>query len=222
VRWQVNIPGEVVVKDMNGDGAVDVVVAVGDSTFDGVKAYLNANDGSSLAWESVDVATGLGGVVAVAAADMDGDGDLDLVTVTDGDESVYWHRNDGGAATVWATRVVAEGVSGASFTDVVAADFEGDGDVDVVRRRGRRRKEKSGAESGERKVESGSLFLAATAKHAQRPVTPRTPPSLSSSFSSSSSSSASSVGSPVGRWRRACRGRSTGSRTTAFKTSAAR
>jgi hypothetical protein len=71
------------------------------------------------------------GASSVFAADIDGDGDLDVVSTSPDDDSVIWHENNGAAPPGFGfspiTFFTTDGVQ-----SVVAADVDGDGDMDVL------------------------------------------------------------------------------------------
>jgi len=68
---------------------------------------------------------------AVHAADLDGDGDLDAISATQfGDNSLSWYENLEGTGSFGAQRVISTDLF--LPTGVVAADFDRDGDLDLV------------------------------------------------------------------------------------------
>ena len=115
----------VVARDLDGDGAIDV--AVGHAT--GIEWHRNAaRDGS--AWTSAPASGALATVQSLAAVDVDRDGDLDLVSAASAGNSLVWHENANGDASVWA-----DGPVDAAATDaraVRAGDLDGNGSPDLV------------------------------------------------------------------------------------------
>ncbi len=145
VRWHENLAGDgsgwitrsigasadgasaVYAADLDSDGDADVLSA---SAGDGrITWYENAGgDGSS--WTARTVSALEAGASSVFAADVDGDGDLDALSAAAAGDVVAWHENQGGSGTSWARHIVSAGEGGAS--SVVAADVDGDGDLDVL------------------------------------------------------------------------------------------
>jgi hypothetical protein len=112
--------------DLNLDGHMDVLSA----DFDGDKVSWFENDGAE-GFTSHIIANSLENASDVFAADMDNDGDLDVLSTSRGSGvsgSVNLHRNDGSMG--FSTEIVDANMIGANA--VVAADFDGDGDNDVV------------------------------------------------------------------------------------------
>src|SRR5262245_24608054 len=66
----------------------------------------------------------------IVAADVDRDGDLDVVTAEYSIDTVAWYENKGGSPLVWIKHVIDAGAMGP--ITVACADFDGDGDIDVV------------------------------------------------------------------------------------------
>ena len=115
--------------DIDGDGDLDVV-ATGSSEND-VVWY--ANDGSPAGdnWTETIIDADFDRAKMVRAIDLDGDGDKDVVAVSDELDDVSWWLNDGspGGAN-WTEYSIDNNFNGA--VSVNAADFDGDGDIDVI------------------------------------------------------------------------------------------
>jgi hypothetical protein len=121
-------PRSVAAGDLDGDGDVDLAVA--NRAADTV--LILQNDGAGNFTNGDTVAVG-DAPESVAAADLDGDGDLDLAVVTAGPNaltnSVSVYQNDGsGTFTTLGTAVVV----GSTPFSVIAADLDGDGDMDLA------------------------------------------------------------------------------------------
>ena len=112
--------------DVDGDGDVDVLGAA--KAIDHVAWFENGGDG--LSWTRRIIDPAFDGARAVTAADVDGDGDLDAVAAAGAANAIAWWENSDGSGTAWVEHTVDAGFGGAR--DVVTADVDGDGDVDVV------------------------------------------------------------------------------------------
>ncbi len=115
--------------DLDGDGDSDVLSA---SYLDDTIAWYE-NDGTPLAgaWPERTISTAADGPRSVFAADVDGDGDTDVLSASFLDDKIAWYENDGTPASgAWTEYVISSAADGAS--SVLAADFDGDGDLDVL------------------------------------------------------------------------------------------
>lgn len=114
-------PGDVVAGDLDGDGDIDLAVALKDNH--SIIAVINNGGSFSLGAETSvgDNPRGLD------IADMDNDGDLDLAIANrdSNNASVLW--NQGNATFMVVTVSVGEEPRGATF-----GDFDNDGDLDVA------------------------------------------------------------------------------------------
>ena len=131
--------------DLDGDGDLDLLAASTGwrpGTEDDEIAWYE-NNGSAppsfvrhkLPWTSDNVH-------ALFVADLDGDGDLDFISASSADDKIVWHENNGESPPAFIAHVVTEdpdadhdnGTNG--FADVpesiLAADLDGDGDLDLV------------------------------------------------------------------------------------------
>jgi hypothetical protein len=120
-------PYSVFAADLDGDGDTDVLSA---STLDDSIAWYENLDGlGSFGPRSV-ITTAADGARSVFAADLDGDGDMDVLSASANDDEVAWYRNEDGAGSFGPQTVITTALNG-SF-DVLAADLDGDGDLDVL------------------------------------------------------------------------------------------
>ncbi len=127
-------PVHVPPTDLNGDGHLDFVALISQD-HEVVEAFINDGTGNfknEVIWAAPDPAYGSSGIELV---DMDQDGDLDVL-YTNGDSfdrgpkphhSVQWLENQGRFPFVHHSLCEMPGVLNAK-----AADFDGDGDLDVV------------------------------------------------------------------------------------------
>lgn len=118
-------PVSVFAADIDDDGDIDVLSA---SNTDYEIAWYE-NDGNQNFTTHV-IATSAIGAQVVTAADVDGDGDLDVLSGSSRTHNgqIEWYENDGSQnfTTQRITTVLHE------IRDVVAADLDGDGDLDVL------------------------------------------------------------------------------------------
>lgn len=117
-------PYGLAVADINGDGALDVVLA--DSSREMVTWY--DNDGTDY-WDEHVIDAFLDGATDVAVGDADGDGIVDVAAVgfTAGEVVMYINSSVGGS---WSEGVVTGLLTGARA--VSFADMDSDGDQDIL------------------------------------------------------------------------------------------
>lgn len=80
--------------------------------------------------ESESITNTSDGAFAVFPVDLDQDGDIDLVAASVIDDSISWYENTDGNGTFGPAHVITSSANGAR--SVFAADFDGDGDMDVL------------------------------------------------------------------------------------------
>lgn len=124
--------GGIAVGDIDGDGDLDI------SRVD--RWYENA-DGKGLTWNehvNIDFGTvweggwGLSGKALIV--DVDGDGANDLIQ-TECDlpnGRVAWFRNVGGKGLAWERHLIKDSTDNQDFHTLAVADYDGDGDPDIV------------------------------------------------------------------------------------------
>ncbi|MDY6935150.1 MAG: FG-GAP-like repeat-containing protein [Spirochaetota bacterium] len=116
--------------DMDLDGDIDVIGA-GDG--DGVIWWENT-EGNGLYWDRHEMGYVGGGDESVYAADMDNDGDLDVIESMWGSAWIIWWENDGTLpddGTQWDYHNISP-MSWGGPRSVMAADIDGDDDMDVL------------------------------------------------------------------------------------------
>jgi hypothetical protein len=112
--------------DVDGDGDLDIVSGAEDT---GAVTFHRNLTGDGTSWSEVVIGVNQA-TISVTTADLDGDDDLDVVSASTNDNRVMWYRNVEGTGTVWAGQPVTTTAEGAHGVDT--ADFDGDGDLDVV------------------------------------------------------------------------------------------
>ncbi len=112
----------VAVGDIDRDGDPDVIAAA--AVADQISWYANPG------WAETVVATGFDGASSVEVVDLDLDGDLDILATAENDDDLAWFENTDGSGGAWTERTLDAAADGA--VDAVAADFDGDGDPDIV------------------------------------------------------------------------------------------
>jgi len=123
VDWASSVHG----ADLDGDGDIDVLSASRDSN---TIAWHENTDGAGSFSAPIEIFdTALGAVCAIAA-DLDGDDDLDVLSASRYDDTIRWFENVDGAGTFQPALTISTQATNA--TKVVAADLDGDGDLDVV------------------------------------------------------------------------------------------
>ena len=117
-------PTHVSLADLNGNGALDLLVALPDANQ--VRWYRNLGLGSISTARTIDAASG--GATRLVVADLDGDGMLDIIAAAPDDNALVWYRQVVAGTFVEAT--LADNLNGLDALD--AADLDGDGDIDLV------------------------------------------------------------------------------------------
>ncbi len=136
------------VLDMDGDGDQDLVMAENEILRGGI-AWLENADGKGGAWTRHDLppgdATARGAYHSLIVADFDNDGDADVFTCEmegiagDGPPRWFIWENVDGRGQKFGERVILD--AGLGGHGAVAADFDRDGDLDLVSKLWRPRKD---------------------------------------------------------------------------------
>lgn len=137
--------------DLNGDGRLDILAAVGSQTLPSDAAWLEQPANIDDAWQSHAIGTiAPDGIAGLTAADIDGDGDTDLlvgsysrgpreedgvVTAQDALGRLAWFENSRGGNSPWRRHDISRRTRG-MFDKFIARDVDGDGDLDFYGTRG--------------------------------------------------------------------------------------
>ena len=118
----------VTLGDVDGDTILDIIVA---SYYDDTLGWFK-NDGRGSFSDRLVISEAVDEGQGVVSADFDGDGDLDVASASSGDNSIAWFQNLGdGKGSFCEVKVVVDNDAIGART-VVAADFDGDGQVDLA------------------------------------------------------------------------------------------
>ncbi|MCA9197075.1 MAG: VCBS repeat-containing protein [Planctomycetales bacterium] len=121
--------------DLDGDGAEDLASTFYiDEVNYGVGWYRNVDNFDSYSYEPL---SSYPAPSAISVADIDGDGDLDLLVASSftygyfiPEYKIAWYENLDGRGTFGEPNILGDDTIGAN--SVVAADLDGDGDLDVL------------------------------------------------------------------------------------------
>ena len=122
---------DAIAVDLDGDGDMDVIGA--SSTENKVSWFENNGEIIPTFTEHVVTRTARG-AWSVFAGDIDLDGDIDIASASINDGRIVWYANDGSIPPIWAATDVftpEEEVIPAAI-DVIGADLDQDGDIDLV------------------------------------------------------------------------------------------
>ncbi|PYX50111.1 MAG: hypothetical protein DMG79_06915 [Acidobacteria bacterium] len=126
--------------DVNGDGYLDLVITAYNNSDSNVDVLLGNNDNSGTFQTETNIVTGTGFAEYVAVGDLNGDGKLDLAVsmnngpVYPGAIVVTLGNGDGTfqAPVAYPSSTQAGGLGYAYTANVQTADFDGDGNLDLI------------------------------------------------------------------------------------------
>lgn len=122
-------PWSIYVADIDGDGNIDLLSA---STSDDTLAwYKNTGTGGFGSFGEQQIITqNLDQTRYITAADIDSDGDMDVLATTGSINLVVWYENLDGLGNFGTQQIISTDLLLPKM--VIAADVDGDGDVDVI------------------------------------------------------------------------------------------
>jgi hypothetical protein len=118
--------------DIDGDGWVDIIAAsYYDHTVGWFKNVPDSNGFRTFEKDRRVISRSALNAQGVTVVDIDGDGDLDVASASSGDNTIAWYENLGFDGTFCEVKTIVDNNAVGART-VVAADFDGDGDIDLA------------------------------------------------------------------------------------------
>ncbi|MCB0453496.1 MAG: VCBS repeat-containing protein, partial [Aequorivita sp.] len=112
--------------DVDGDNYIDILSA--NKFAENLTWYKNLDGLGNFGGQNI--IAELGDAIHVHAADLDGDGDMDVLAVSYYFDMVVWYENLDGQGNFSNQKIISTQGDGAF--SVLAADIDGDGDLDVL------------------------------------------------------------------------------------------
>lgn len=126
-------PRSLFATDIDGDSDIDILVA---ASLDDSIVYYDNDGANPPSWTKTAISTVAFNTRSVFAADIDGDRDMDAISTSDTELpwpnsfKISWYENDGATPPAWTDHTVA--TIGSLPKHVIAEDFDGDGDKDLI------------------------------------------------------------------------------------------
>lgn len=118
-------PEAVYSADIDNDGDYDVISA----GFSKIVWYENEDGNGSFGAQQI-ITSNAQAATSVFAIDIDGDGDIDVLSSSRQNNRIGWYENLNGNGSFGSQQIISSNANNA--INVYAADFDGDGDIDVV------------------------------------------------------------------------------------------
>ncbi len=129
ITTEPHLPVRVVCGDINGDGNIDVALAARSLATPYNLAWLENTNGNG-DFGSINLIGTMSDTYRINLADLDGDGDLDAMGATVFLDIISWFENLDGLGNFGPRNIISNTADGAN--DVIAADIDNDGDMDVI------------------------------------------------------------------------------------------
>ncbi|KAA3621891.1 MAG: T9SS C-terminal target domain-containing protein [Flavobacterium sp.] len=122
-----NAANTVTTGDFDGDGDIDVIG--GAYQADHFSIYRNDGNGN-FTRSTIDNGATADGARFATTFDLDEDGDLDILATSSNADAYLWYENDGGG--LFTPHVIDNSALANEAYSIGAADFDNDGDMDIV------------------------------------------------------------------------------------------
>ena len=120
-------PVHVIATDIDDDGDMDVLISA--NWGDKIAWFENTNGGGNFGTLQI-ISDSVDGPKSVFATDLDGDGDTDVLSASYNDHKIAWYENLDGEGQFGEQQIISTSVTSAMA--VFTADFDNDGDMDVL------------------------------------------------------------------------------------------
>ena len=120
-------PASVYASDLDGDGDMDVLSAIGGE--DSISWFENLDGQGNFGPRQI-ITLNAAFATSVYASDINGDGDIDVISASSGDNKIAWYENLDGQGTFSSQKIITTAAFGAN--SVYASDIDGDSDMDIL------------------------------------------------------------------------------------------